>query len=107
MPDSIFIVSEWLPKQGCDQQLWNEFKKLMDLSRKEEGCLRAHATRQVPHPDLPSNSIYTIVLMQEYVDMQAFETHCTMDYVTNFFKNHIEDKKSTIVEDWQCRILKE
>ena len=85
MPSHVFVVSEWIPKEDCDQELWERFKKLMELSRKEDGCVRAHATRQISHPGSPSKSKYTIVLLQEYVDIGAFDIHCAADYVTGFF----------------------
>jgi len=42
----VFVVSEWLPKEGCDEKLWLFFKELMAVTKeKEAGCVRAHATR--------------------------------------------------------------
>lgn len=37
MSDHVFIVSEWLPKEGKDQELWEHFRRLMALSRKKRG----------------------------------------------------------------------
>lgn len=108
MSDRIFVVSEWLPKEGYDQELYRQFKKLMALTlAKEKGCVRAHATRQISHPGSPSKSKYPIVLLQEYVDVKAFDVHCAADYVTDFFKEFIENKETAIVADWQCRLFKE
>lgn len=65
MSGHVFVVSEWLPKEGYDQELWRHFKRLMALSlEKESGCVRAHVTRQISHPGSPSKSKYTIVLLQ-------------------------------------------
>ena len=107
MSDHVFVVSEWLPKKGKAQELWQQFKRLMDLSRKESGCVRAHATRQISHPGSPGKSKYTIVLLQEYVDIKAFDIHCAADYVTSFFKNFIENKETALVADWRCRLFSE
>ena len=108
MSDHVFVVSEWLPKQGCEKKLWNHFKKLMTLTKEhEKGCLRAHVTKQIPHPGSPSKSKYKIILLQEYVDVKAFDIHCEADYVTNFFKKYIEDENTSIVEDWSCRLFSE
>jgi len=47
----LFVVSEWLPIKNHEEELWNEFKKLMALTlAKEKGCLRTHATPQISHP---------------------------------------------------------
>ncbi|GJM06438.1 MAG: hypothetical protein DHS20C10_01720 [marine bacterium B5-7] len=107
MPNHVFVVSEWCPKAGCDQDLWARFNKLMEFSRKEDGCVRAHATRQISHPGSPSTSKYTIVLLQEYRDIEAFDLHCAADYVINFFKDFIENEETAIVADWQCRLFSE
>lgn len=107
LPSRVFVVSEWLPKEGCDQVLWMRFKKLMALSQKEDGCVRAHATRQISHPGSPGISKYTILLLQEYLDIEAFDAHCAADYVTSFFKDFIENEETSIVADWRCRLLSE
>ena len=108
MSGHVFVVSEWLPKEGRDQELWRYFKRLMALSlERESGCIRAHATRQISHPGSPSKSKYTIVLLQEYIDIKAFDVHCAADYVTSFFKEFIENEKTAIVADWQCRLFSE
>ena len=59
MSGHVFVVSEWLPKENCEEELWLFFKELMALTKKSErGCIRAHATRQIPHPGAPGNSKY-------------------------------------------------
>ena len=71
------------------------------------GCLSAHATRQIAHPGSPGKSKYTIVLFQEYINLQAFDVHCAADYVSNFFKTHVDNKETAIVEEWCCRLFSE
>lgn len=108
MSAHVFVVSEWLPKENQDQALWEHCKKLMALTlEKEQGCLRAHATRQISHPGSPSKSKYTIVLLQEYINSQAFDIHCKADYVTHFVKTYIDNKDTGIVEEWSCRLFSE
>ena len=36
MSGHVFVVSEWLPKEGCEQKLWQYFKKLMALTLEKE-----------------------------------------------------------------------
>lgn len=108
MSDHVFVVSEWLPKKGHEEELWKVFKKLMAQTlANEKGCLRAHATRQISHPGAPSESKFSIVLHQEYINIAAFDLHCKADYVTNAFKTYIENKETAIVEDWRCRLFSE
>ena len=96
-----------LHKEGKEQELWKHFKNLMDLTKKEKGCIRAHATKQISHPGSPGKSKYTIVLLQEYMDVNAFDAHCAAEYVTNFFKDHIDNEKTALVAEWQCRLFSE
>lgn len=106
MSRSVFIVSEWLPRAGKETQLWEAFKKLMTETRQEAGCIRAHATRQIQHPSSPGKSQYTMVMLQEYRDLSAFDYHVKQSYVTDFFKHYI-DPKDAIVADWRCRLFEE
>lgn len=106
MSGHVFVVSEWLPKEDCEQELWEGLKKIMALTKeKEKGCLRAHATRQIPHPGAPGKSKYQIILLQEYVDIKAFDVHCKADYVTEYFKKYIDDEETSLVKDWRVRLF--
>jgi quinol monooxygenase YgiN len=101
MSGHVFVVSEWLPKEGCEQELFDIFKNLMALTlENESGCIRAHATRQVSHPGAPGKSKYKIVLLQEYVDMEAFDAHCNAEYIKSAF-----EKYTPIIKEWRVRLL--
>lgn len=108
MSNHVFVVSEWLPKKGCEHALWEQFKKLLATTLKNEtGCVRAHVTKQISHPGAPGESKYTIVLLQEYVDLNAFDIHCASEYVANAFKELIEDPKTALIAEWKCRLFSE
>ena len=108
MSKSVFVVSEWLAKPNHEKELWDKLKKLLTQTKKlEKGCLRAHVTRQISHPGSPGKSKYTIILLQEYVDIEAFDLHCAADYVKDFVKQYIDNPETAIVEDWQCRLFSE
>ena len=108
MSTHVFVVSEWLAKENQEQQLWQLFKSLMaTIAQQEKDCIRAHATRQIDHPGSPGKSKYTIILLQEYVNVQAFDLHCKANYVTDFFKTYIDNPETGIVADWQCRLFSE
>ncbi len=108
MSNHVYVVSEWLPKEGCEQALWERFKKLVATTiENEKGCVRAHATKQISHPGAPGKSKYTIVLLQEYVDVNAFDIHCASEYVASAFKELIENPETALIADWQCRLFSE
>ena len=104
----VFVVSEWLANDGCDEKLYNSFKELLDITKaNEKGCIRAHVTRQISHPGSPGKSKYNIVLLQEYENIAAFDIHCASDYVIDFIKTNINDPATAIVADGTCRLFTE
>lgn len=108
MSNNVFVISEWLAKENCEKELWDHCKKIMSLTLENEtGCVRAHATKQITHPGSPGTSKYKIVLLQEYVDIKAFDIHCKADYVSTFFKNCVENEETSIVKEWRCRLFSE
>lgn len=110
MSGHVFVVSEWLPKENCEEELWNFLKELMALTKKNEsGCIRAHATRQILHPSAKGTSIYKIILLQEYADITAFDVHCQAEYVKNAFKKYVENqnKENSLVKEWTIRLFSE
>jgi quinol monooxygenase YgiN len=108
MSEHVFVVSEWLAKESHENALKAQFKKLLAHTLKHEpDCVSARVTHQVAHPGSPTQSKFTIVLMQEYINIEAFDNHCSKDYVSDFFKIYIEHEKTGIVEDWQCRLFTE
>lgn len=105
MSNHVFVVSEWLPKENYEDELASQFKQLMTLTREnEKGCISARVTRQIVHPGAPGKSKYKIVLLQEYVNQQAFDAHCVSDYVKEFANRMSE---ASIIDDWTCRLFSE
>ena len=37
----VFVISEWLPRKNCDQELWKQLKDIMALTAKETDGLRS------------------------------------------------------------------
>ena len=107
MSAPVFVVSEWLPKENQEEALFQKFKKLMALTKaSEQGCIRAHATRQIVHPGSPGKSKYKIVLLQEYDNIKAFDVHCDSDYVKEAFATLVEGNEA-LVQEWTCRLFSE
>lgn len=107
MSDHVFVVSEWLAKENYDNELFEQFKKLMAITKqKEKGCIRAHATRQISHPGSPGKSKYKIVLLQEYINIEAFDLHCASDYVKEAFKT-LAEGQDAMIQEWTCRLFSE
>ncbi len=108
MSNHVFSVSEWLPKPGQEQALRKIITDLLaHIKRVEPGCLHARVTHQLVHPGAPTVSKFPIVLLQEYESFEAFDEHCSMDYVKEFFDTYVSDEETRLVEDWRCRLFTE
>jgi quinol monooxygenase YgiN len=103
MSERVFVVSEWLPKKNCEEQLWIFLNTIMTLTENEKGCVRAHAYRPTNLPESPVKSKYPFMLLQEYIDIQAFEAHCQEEHTKNAFEQQVP----LLVEEWTCRILQD
>jgi quinol monooxygenase YgiN len=79
----------------------------MKLSKtKEQGCIRAHVTQQIPDPGASGKSNYKIVLLQEYVNEEAFNQHCNSEHVKAFVEQYLNVPDSMISE-CTCRLFQE
>jgi len=51
MSKHVIVISEWLPKENCEQ---NIFETFLDLARKtleaEKGCIQYNVSKQMTHP---------------------------------------------------------
>jgi hypothetical protein len=47
------------------------------------------------------------VLLQEYVDLNAFDLHCHSDYVAEAFNKYLNNEETAIIEEWTCRLFSE
>ena len=102
---NVFVVSEWLANNGRDQELWDRLNDIIFLTKQESGCIRAHVTRQIPHPGSLGTSSYKIVLLQEYENVTDFDAHCRASYVTDFFEG--DNGGIDLVSKWTCRLFSE
>lgn len=108
MSDHVFVVSEWLPKENCEEELRKQFKSLMALTlENEQGCIRAHVTHPILHPGATGKTQYKIVLLQEFSDRQAFDAHCLAEYVKDFAEKYVINEDTSLVKEWRCRLLSE
>lgn len=99
-------IAEFLPKEGCEQELFDQLNHVKAKSLKhEEGCLRYLVTKQIPHAISPQMSKYTIVTIEEFVDMQAFDKHGSSSYFKDFFHKYVENKSTGLVEDLNVRLF--
>ena len=79
MSSKVVVISEWLPESNQDETVFQLFKELArNTLGNEKGCLKYHVMRQVSHPCATGESKFSIVLIQEYTNTQAFDEHCEL-----------------------------
>lgn len=103
MSKGVFVISEWLPKNGHEEEFWEKAKMHMKRTQKEEGCISARITKPVDHPRMPEQTKYTVVLLQQYKNVEAFTDHCNNHDIKDFFKGEM----SHLVDDWRWRLVQE
>jgi quinol monooxygenase YgiN len=108
MSKPVFVVSEWLPKKGHEQELWDTFKAFsLECLEKEEGCASFCVTKQLAHPVSSGKTQFTIILMETFVSLPAFDTHCDAEHTVRAFNMFINEGDGCIVEEWRCRLFSE
>ena len=107
MTHPVFVISEWQPKLGKERALLQQFEKLVAQTRQESGCINAYILQHIDHPNSPTPSNYSLVAMQQYESVEAFEKHCAQAYVKQFFATVVEGETTALVADWRCRLFKE
>lgn len=94
MADHVFVVSEWIHKENCEEL------------KNESGCIGTHATRKISHPGAPGKSKYKIIILREYVDTRSFNSHCQADSVKSDFKKYIDNEETAKVKAWTVRLFR-
>jgi quinol monooxygenase YgiN len=106
MSEHILLISEWLPKENCEQRLLEAFQ---DLARKtlddEKGCVQFNVSKQLLHSKTTAPRDFKIMLMQEYESVEDFEKHCEAPYVVEAFEVLLENKGTALIDNYECRIF--
>jgi quinol monooxygenase YgiN len=76
----VVCVAEFFAKQGQTDELIEALHVLMQPTHAEPGCLRYELNQRADHPD-------GITFIEKWRDRKAFDEHCAMPYIANFFDN--------------------
>ena len=106
MSKNVIVISEWLPKENCEQDIFEIFR---DLARQtletEKGCIQYNVSTQVTHPNTTSPRDFKIMLMQEFKSIEDFEKHCEAPYVAALFDKLIADQNTSLIDNYECRVF--
>lgn len=103
---NVIVISEWLPKEKCEQALLDVF---LDLARKtlksESGCIQYNVSKQMTHHNTTAPRDFKIMLMQEFKSIEDFEKHCEAPYVLTLFDQLIANKNTALIDNYECRVF--
>lgn len=106
MSKNVIVISEWLPKEKCEQALLDVF---LDLARKtlksESGCIQYNVSKQMTHHNTTAPRDFKIMLMQEFKSIEDFEKHCEAPYVLTLFDQLIANKNTALIDNYECRVF--
>lgn len=106
MSKHVIVISEWLPKENCEQDLLEIFH---DLARKtleaEKGCIQYNVSKQMAHPSTTEPRDFKIMLMEEFQSIEDFEKHCEAPYVAALFNKLFANKNTSLVDNYECRVF--
>ena len=106
MSHTVIAISEWIPKEGREDEVFEQFKGLARQTlQQEKGCLQYNVTKQIPHANANGSTNYKILLMQEFESEADFEAHCQAPYVVDLSERILSDPKTSPIEDWQLRVF--
>ena len=80
MSKKIYCIAEFAPAAGHEQELFEQLMSLEPLTLRENGCLRYRVTRQITHPQAPTQSKFSIMFLR-YVSTNFSSRRCCYSYV--------------------------
>lgn len=97
MTSRVYVIAQFKPKEGKQEQLFEVLKALEPDSYREEGCIQYTLTRQIDHPSA-SRTEYPIVFNEIWEDAEAWSAHGRRQQIQNFFETQVQAADG-LVED--------
>ena len=105
MSKKIYCIAEFAPAAGHEQELFEQLMSLEPLTLRENGCLRYRVTRQIAHPQAPTQSKFSIMFNEEWASIEDFDAHCAQSYISEFFNKYVQVPATSITADCNVRIF--
>jgi quinol monooxygenase YgiN len=92
----VVCVAEFFAKEGKTSELIDALQVLMKPTHAEPGCIRYELNQRTDQPD-------GITFIEKWKDRKAFDEHCAMPYIANFFEN----VRPRLVERFEVKLYEE
>lgn len=84
---NLYCIAEFKARDWKIDELYNKLKSLEPLSHKEDWCILYEVTKQLDNKYAPWKSEFDCTFIEQWKNVEIFEKHCNMDYISSFFKN--------------------
>ncbi|MDA9556972.1 antibiotic biosynthesis monooxygenase [Vibrio sp.] len=95
MSKKVFVLAQFKPKAGKQNELFEVLKALEPDSNREDGCIQYTVTRQIDHPNGMRND-YPIVFNEIWADAEALQAHCGRQQIQAFFQSQVVDEQGLV-----------
>jgi quinol monooxygenase YgiN len=89
-------VAEFFAKEGKTEELIAALHRLIESTRAEGGCIRYELNQR-------ADDAKGITFIEKWTDRKAFDEHCAMPYISNFFDN----VRPELVERFEVKLYEE
>lgn len=102
MSKKVYCLAQFLPKPGCEAELFGVLQALEPDTLREDGCLQYVVTRHISSPFAEGES-YPLVFNEIWADEAAFEAHCQRSAIQRFFETQCVAEEG-LVAKWNVCI---
>jgi len=100
----VYCTAEFKAKEGREDELFNALKALEKPTHEEEGCVQYKVMRKIEN-EFAQGEHYGILMNEIWANEQAFEEHCQMPYIANFFESQCVSDLGSAAK-WNVNLLK-
>jgi quinol monooxygenase YgiN len=97
MTSKVYVLAQFKPKSGKDNELFDVLKALEPDSYREAGCIQYTVTRQINHPSA-TRTEYPIVFNEIWANADAWAAHGRRKQIQQFFETQVQ-AATGLVED--------
>lgn len=83
----LVCIAKFIAKIGEEDKLLKDLYSLINLTRREGGCIRYELNQAIDDPKV-------ITFIEKWYNQETFDAHCEKEYILKFFNNgkpnHVE-----------------
>ncbi len=97
MSHRVYVLAQFQPKAGKEQELFNTLKALEPDSYREQGCVQYTVTRQIDH-ECATRNAYPIVFNEIWATAADWAAHGRRQQIQQFFENEVVNPNGLVAD---------